>query len=390
MSNPSPVHYITVTAPDGEVIGYAWGDADDVEWIHRKVGSSNVYKAGTEWYGRVREAHERGLTPLGVLNLLSREPGAGPVTEAPDQAAVEELARTVTPDDDLRLLAQLDRGDVEAWQELSDAFDALTDEDRDVQWGGGHKLPSGATHVAYPLYSEGLRRAVSALERVGAVSDEYRWMGNPMPELPPDGRVRPAEAMRAATVIVRGERVCDGMISEAVESGFLDAVAASLRAWYATPSAEQPPASPAPPHLAEQPPAAPQPTPPMCRFCGGSPAAEVTFRGHRGLLVLMGWRRTAGPMCLTCGLAMYRALTTHTLAWGWWSPFSLFLFAPLTLIRNRLAVRKVQRLPPPGPGMLGPRYDPGVPIHRRPRAYVALVPVLWVLFLIVAGLSGGA
>lgn len=400
-SMTSPVHYITVTAPDGEVIGYAWGDAADVEWMNRKASSSSAYKAGMEWYGRVREARERGLTPLGVLNLLSREPGGGPVTEAPDRAAIEELAFTVTPADHRRLLAQLDRDDSEAWQELADAFDALTDEDRDVKWGGGQKMPSGATHVAFPLYSERMRRAVAALDGVGVVTPEYRWMGNPMPELPEDGRLRPADAMRAAAAIVRGERVCDGMIAEAAESGFLDAIADSLRAWYADPSADQPPADAG--RLSVEALAkaeagtktqggtapAPNPPPPMCRFCGGSPAAEVSFRAHRGLVILMGFRKTEGPMCMTCGLAVHRALTTHTLAWGWWSPLSLFVFAPLTLVRNLLAVRKVKRLPPPGPGMLGPRYDPGVPIHRRPRAYVALVPVLWVLFMIVTGLAGG-
>ncbi|WP_411148389.1 DUF6508 domain-containing protein [Streptomyces sp. A30] len=398
----SPVHYVTVTAPDGEVVGYAWGDATEVEWMHRKASSPSAYKAGLEWYTKVREAHDRGLTPLGVLGLLSHEPGVGPVTEAPDVAALEELARVVTPADDRRLLAQLDRDDAEAWQELGDAFDALTDEDRDVQWGGGTKSPSGAIHVPFPRYSEALQRAVHALRGVGAVTPEYRWRHSPLPQAPPEGGLRPADAMRAATAVVSAERMSDGEIAEAVANGLLDAIAASLRAWYADPSAEEHLRADAPPTDRPQadagpsaaahapPPAHPQPpAPPMCRFCGGSPAADVTFRAHRGLVILMGFRKTDGPMCMTCGLAVHRALTAHTLAWGWWSPLSLFLFAPLTLVRNLLAVRKVNRLPAPGPGTLGPRYDPGLPVHRRPRAYVALVPVLWVLFMIVTGLSGG-
>ncbi len=403
----NPVHYITVTAPDGEVVGYAWGDDTDVEWINRKASSSAAYDAGMEWYTKVREAHERGLTPLGVLNLLSHEPGVGRVTEAPDVAALEELARVVTPADDRRLLAQLDRDDAQAWQELADAFDALTDEDRDVKWGGGHKSPSGAIHVPYPLYSKPLQRAVASLHRVGAVTPEHRWTESPMPEVPLDGRLRPADAVRAATTLVRGEHFSDGTIAQAVESGLLDAVAASLRAWYADPStgtvdqspAASPPAAERLSRRADEPrteagveggtASARNPPPPMCRFCGGSPAAEVTFRAHRGLVIFMGFKRMDGPMCMTCGLAVYRTLTTHTLCVGWWSPFSLFVFAPLTLVRNLLAVRRVKQLPPPGPGMLGPRYDPGVPVHRRPRAYVALVPVLWVLFMIVTGLSGG-
>ncbi|MFF5981694.1 DUF6508 domain-containing protein [Streptomyces olindensis] len=445
-----PVHYVTVTAPDGEVIGYAWagpgpGD-DDVEWITRRASSSSAYDAGMEWYGRVREARERGLTPLGVLSLLSHEPGVGPVTEAADADAVEELARVVTPADDQRLLAQLDRADAEAWRELAEAFDALTDEDRDVEWGGGQKSPTGAIHVPFPKYSKGVFRAVDALRGVGAVTPEHRWMDNPVPTLPREGGLRPADAVRVATAVVRGEKFCDGTIDNALKSGLLDAVADSLRAWYTDPRAAEPvqsaepaqfvdperPAEPArtadsaqpaesvqparptksvqPARPAEpaQPPSdaphdrgrnrrlphpdlpePPDPSLPMCRFCGGSPAVDVAFRAHRGLVVLMGFRRTDGPMCMTCGLAVYRALTTHTLAWGWWSPLSLFVFAPLTLVRNVLAVRKVKKLPAPGPGTLGPRYDPGVPVRRRPRAYIALIPVLWVLFMIVTGLSGG-
>lgn len=153
----------------------------------------------------------------------------------------------------------------------------------------------------------------------------------------------------------------------------------------------QPPGAPGYPYGAQAPAYGIQPgAPAMCRFCGGSPAADVTFRAHRGLLILMTFRKMDGPMCMTCGLAVYRTLTTHTLWQGWWSPFSLFIFTPFTLVWNLVAVRKVKRLPAPGPGQLGPRFDPGVPVHRRPLAYVALVPVLWILFLIVSGLTGGA
>ncbi|MEG8275428.1 DUF6508 domain-containing protein [Streptomyces sp. AHA2] len=400
------VRYVTVIAPDdGEIVGYAWAGAEagDVEWISRAAGSRRAYELGTEWYRRVREARERGLTPVGVLHLLSREPGVGPVTGAADAAAVEALARIVTPADDRRLLAQLDRADAEAWRELADAFDALTDEDRHVQWGGGRKSPGGAIHVPFPEYSAGVHRAVGALRRIGAVTPEHRWMDNPVPAPGPDGALRPADAVRAATAVVRGEKFCDGLIDHALNDGLLDAVATSLRAWYADPDPADPepadsgPADPEPAdptagvaaQPAVAPPELPDPALLMCRFCGGSPAVDVAFRAHRGLVLLLGFRRTDGPMCLTCGLAVYRALTAHTLARGWWSPLSLFLFAPLTLVRNVLAVRKVKRLPAPGPGTLGPRYDPGVPVRRRPRAYVALIPVLWVLFMVVSGLSGG-
>ncbi|MEU5114906.1 hypothetical protein AB0G64_25795 [Streptomyces longwoodensis] len=149
------------------------------------------------------------------------------------------------------------------------------------------------------------------------------------------------------------------------------------------------PYAPAPPQTHPgQPYAHPQPLAPACRFCGGSPAVPVTFRAHRGLLVVMTFRKLDGPMCGTCGVAVHRTLTTETLWQGWWSPFSLFLFTPFTLIHNLVVSRKVKKLQAPAPGQHGRQVDPGVPVHRRPLAYVGLVPVLWLLFMIVSGLTG--
>ncbi|MER6123625.1 DUF6508 domain-containing protein [Streptomyces sp. NPDC001795] len=228
-----PVQYVTVTAPDGEVVGYVWGDAETAEWILRPAGSISAYDAGSEWYRKVTDLRERGLAPLAVLTELAREPGVGPVTGAPSTAAVEELARTVTPADDWRLLAQLRRDDHAAWQELADAFDALTDEDRNVQWGGGEMKANGVIQVAYPIHSKPLWRTVTALYHVGAVTGEHRWVDNPMPEVPPGGLLHPADAVRAATAVVRGERLCEGTLSHALKIGLFDAVGESLRAWYA-------------------------------------------------------------------------------------------------------------------------------------------------------------
>ncbi|MFI1047613.1 hypothetical protein ACH4U3_17730 [Streptomyces griseoruber] len=134
----------------------------------------------------------------------------------------------------------------------------------------------------------------------------------------------------------------------------------------------------------------PQPPAPTCMFCAGAPAVHVTFRAHRGILVLMTFGKQSGMMCATCGLAVYRELTTRTLWQGWWSPFSLFLFTPFTVLHNLVVARKVKKLQPPAPGQHGPQVDPGVPVRRRPLAYVAFVPVLWVLFMIVTGLAQGS
>ena len=229
---PHPVHYVTITAPDGEVIGYAWGDATTAGWIQRSASSKSAYAAGRDWSRQVDDLRARGLAPVAVLAELAREPDVGPVTGAPDTAAIEELARVITPADDQRLLDELRREDAAAWQELADAFDALTDEDRKVQWGGGEKNANGAIQVAYPIHSRPLRRAVTALFGVGAVTPEHRWTAYPIPEAPPDGRMHPADAVRAATFIGVGERICEGTIAEAVENGLFDAVGRSLRAWY--------------------------------------------------------------------------------------------------------------------------------------------------------------
>ncbi|MBC2863744.1 DUF6508 domain-containing protein [Streptomyces mexicanus] len=230
---PTSRQYITLTMPDGEIAGYFWATDTDLGRVHRPAGSGSAHRAVRELFSRMQDAHRRGLAPAGVLALFSREPGVGPVTEAPDLAAVEELARVVTPADDQRLLDQLVPADHPAWQELAEAYEVLTDEDRDIPWGGGRRSPSGAIQMPYPLYGKPLKRVVDALRSVGAVTSEYRWMGNPLPEVPPSGRMAPADAVRAATAIVLGERCCDGMIDDAVKDGTFDAVVAALRAWHA-------------------------------------------------------------------------------------------------------------------------------------------------------------
>ncbi|MEU6119596.1 DUF6508 domain-containing protein [Streptomyces sp. NPDC047117] len=468
------VQYVSVAAPDGQVMGYVWFGDDGVGWADRKASSIDAYKAGLEWYGaHVHEARERGLAPSDILGRLGRETGVGPVTAAPDVAAVEELAGTVTPADDRRLIAALERVDAAAWRTLADAFDALTDEDRKVEWGGGQANARGVTQIPYPRYGEALLRAVSALRNV-VVTTEYRWSANPLPELSSDGRLSPADAVRAAMALVLGERISEGMIDEALKNGLLDAAVASLRAWYATEGARSAHESAAPgasaahtaPQYATHPlphhtgntitaPPPPRPTPPSanpyaqqpaphrpgqpqygypqqtqpqygmppapqgmapqpygypqqgqapygqpqygmgpqagyeaCRFCGGMPTARVTFRAHQGFLILMRFLKYDGPMCGTCGMAVYRTMLTATLWQGWWSPFSLFIFTPFTVIWNLVARGKVSKLQRPAPGQHGQQKDPGKPMYQRPLAYVALIPVLWTGFLIFQGIGG--
>ncbi|WP_128557485.1 hypothetical protein [Streptomyces triticagri] len=125
-----------------------------------------------------------------------------------------------------------------------------------------------------------------------------------------------------------------------------------------------------------------------CRFCAGLPTAKVTFRGHQGMVLRTRSQQVAGEMCAVCGTAVFREMTTRTLWQGWWSPFSLFLLAPFALVRNLVARRRITALQPPVAGRHGPQVPIASPVHRRPLAYVALLPALWVgyLLLVAAGL----
>ncbi|WP_172384711.1 hypothetical protein [Streptomyces sp. MNP-20] len=122
---------------------------------------------------------------------------------------------------------------------------------------------------------------------------------------------------------------------------------------------------------------------PYCRFCGAQPTADVTIRAHQGLLVIMRFQSEAGPWCRVCGIALVRHLTTRTLWQGWWSPFSLALLTPFTLISNLAAYRRLTALEPPGPVAPGAaRPLEGAPVLKRPLAYVALVPLIWAVWFI--------
>ncbi|MET9393707.1 hypothetical protein ABZY20_25410 [Streptomyces sp. NPDC006624] len=120
-----------------------------------------------------------------------------------------------------------------------------------------------------------------------------------------------------------------------------------------------------------------------CRICGAQPAAAVTVRAHQGLLLMMRFHKIDGPFCRSCGTALVRELTTKTLWQGWWSPFSLVFFSPFTLVWNLLASRKLAALPTPGPPAHGAsRIQEGKPVHQRPMAYVAVLPLIWAVWFV--------
>ncbi|MFI9200347.1 hypothetical protein [Streptomyces sp. NPDC053048] len=126
---------------------------------------------------------------------------------------------------------------------------------------------------------------------------------------------------------------------------------------------------------------APHPAHAYCRICGGFPAAQVTVRGHQGILIMMRFLTLNGPFCRTCGTAVRREMTGKTLVQGWWSPISLVILTPFTLLWNVFVRFKLNQLQPPVPGQPGTQLDPGLPLFKRPVALGLLIPVLWVAFM---------
>ncbi|MGW0395522.1 hypothetical protein ACWDYJ_32535 [Streptomyces sp. NPDC003042] len=137
--------------------------------------------------------------------------------------------------------------------------------------------------------------------------------------------------------------------------------------------------------------AAPYPSAPApgCRNCGAAHAADFSVRAHVGLVLAMRFHNVKGPFCHQCGRAMVRAMTTKTLVQGWWSPFSLVLFTPFTLLWNLIAFLKFNKLPPsaPAPGRLP--LDEGPPVLSRPFAYVALLPLIWAVWAVIGIANSG-
>ncbi|MFF4226092.1 hypothetical protein ACFYZH_24940 [Streptomyces abikoensis] len=118
-----------------------------------------------------------------------------------------------------------------------------------------------------------------------------------------------------------------------------------------------------------------------CRLCGGFPAADVTVRGHQGILIMMRFLSLNGPFCRNCGTAVLRDMTGKTLLQGWWSPLSLVIITPFTLLWNVFVRAKLNKLEPPVPGQPGPQLDPGLPLRKRPAVWGLAIPVIWVLFM---------
>jgi hypothetical protein len=124
----------------------------------------------------------------------------------------------------------------------------------------------------------------------------------------------------------------------------------------------------------------------QCRVCGCVPAVQVTFRGHRGMVILMQYLTAKGPFCRDCGLATFRQMTSSTLVRGWYGYVS-FGITPIVVISNAVKQRKVAELPAPMPSPYGQSrqpMDPGVPLMSRPQTIIGLgIPVILIFLLIL-------
>ncbi|MGO4459837.1 hypothetical protein AB4039_21450 [Streptomyces sp. M-16] len=159
---------------------------------------------------------------------------------------------------------------------------------------------------------------------------------------------------------------------------------------YAQPYPQQP-QQPHPQYAHPQHPPYLVPGPTGCRNCGAPEAVNFAVRAHVGVLVVMRFHRLDGPFCRRCGRALVRIMTTKTLFQGWWSPLSLVLFTPFTLFWNLIASTKFAKLEPSEPAPGRQQLDEGPPVHARPLAYVAIVPLLWAVWVIthiIADVSG--
>ncbi|NGO81488.1 hypothetical protein G6045_38395 [Streptomyces sp. YC504] len=243
LTTAEPVQYVTVTDKKGTVQGYLWfNDVDRAAgWVLRTARGDEAMSRGAFWLEKLDDAAARELAPTAALAELFKADTAYDnrlvevsLTSAASLREVQELA--ACPDAEDRLLLGQLKQDAAAWRELAEAAAALTPADRKVEWAGAGEQPGGVIRIGYPNYSKPLLRLTYAVSGVGAVTPAHYWIDHRMPEVPAGGQLPPADAVRAATAVMRGERFCDGTIAKAAGDGLLDAVVASLLAWYASTS----------------------------------------------------------------------------------------------------------------------------------------------------------
>ncbi len=128
-----------------------------------------------------------------------------------------------------------------------------------------------------------------------------------------------------------------------------------------------------------------------CQLCGAGPAAQVTVRGHQGMVIIMRSLRRRGTMCRPCALATFREMQADTMVQGWWGPMSVVI-TPITLLINLGALSTVRRIPEPVVAGHRPPLNPGKSVFKRPQGVLGLIPlclVVGIVLLAVVGMAAG-
>lgn len=129
----------------------------------------------------------------------------------------------------------------------------------------------------------------------------------------------------------------------------------------------------------------------VCEVCGAQPATAVTVRSHQGMVVIMRTVTRRGVFCRTCGLSVYRRMTSDTLVTGWWGILSVFV-TPFIVLGNLGARGALRRLPEPYGASRQPLH-PGKRVLFRGPAMLILTPIASLLLaipaLVIVGLVVG-
>jgi hypothetical protein len=120
-----------------------------------------------------------------------------------------------------------------------------------------------------------------------------------------------------------------------------------------------------------------------CEICARRPAMKTHARKYTGLGLIGRTTFWKGNACKQCATSLYRDGLTHCLCAGWWGIVALF-WNPVVIAKNVIGLRRARSLAEPGGDQRAEPLPIGLPVARRPRAYVALaVPVVLAAGIVV-------